>query len=227
MLKERIEEVYEKIEKAALKVSRKKEDIKLLGVTKTVPSETIREAYSLGLRLFGENKVQEFLEKYEALKDLDIEWHFIGTLQTNKVKYLKDKVKLIHSVDRKALVDEISKRMGHMDVLIEVNVGDEASKSGVKEQDLKELAEYVLSKSNITLKGLMCIPPFFEDKEKVRPFFKKLRNLKEELEKTFNIKLEELSMGMSHDFDIAIEEGATIVRIGTYIFGERLYSKTV
>ncbi len=227
MLKERIEEVYEKIEKAALKVSRKKEEIKLLGVTKTVPSETIREAYSLGLRLFGENKVQEFLEKYEVLKDLDIEWHFIGTLQTNKVKYLKDKVKLIHSVDRKALVDEISKRMGHMDVLIEVNVGDEASKSGVKEQDLKELAEYVLSKSNITLKGLMCIPPFFEDKEKVRPFFKKLRNLKEELEKTFNIKLEELSMGMSHDFDIAIEEGATIVRIGTYIFGERLYSKTV
>lgn len=174
MLKERIEELYEKIEKAALKVSRKKEDIKLLWVTKTVPSETIREAYSLGLRLFGENKVQEFLEKYEALKDLDIEWHFIGTLQTNKVKYLKDKVKLTHSVDRKALADEISKRMGHMDVLIEVNVGDEASKSGVKEQDLKELAEYILSTPNITLKGLMCIPPFFEDKEKVRPFLKSL-----------------------------------------------------
>ncbi|GAB6078395.1 YggS family pyridoxal phosphate-dependent enzyme [Hydrogenobaculum acidophilum] len=225
MLKERIEEVYEKIEKAALKASRKKEEIKLLGVTKTVAPEIIREAYQLGIRLFGENKVQEFLGKYEALKDLDIKWHFIGVLQTNKVKYLKDKVKLIHSVDRKALVDEISKRMEHMDVLVEVNVGDEASKSGVKEEDLKTLTEYILSKPNINLKGLMCVPPFFEDKERVRPFFKKLRNLKEELEKTFNIKLEELSMGMSHDFEIAIEEGATIVRIGTYLFGQRDYSK--
>ncbi|HEK25478.1 MAG TPA: YggS family pyridoxal phosphate-dependent enzyme [Hydrogenobaculum sp.] len=225
MLKNNIEEVYTKIERASSKASRKKEDIKLLAVTKTVPVDVIKEAYKYGLRLFGENKVQEFLGKYEALKDLDIEWHFIGTLQTNKVKYLKNKVKLIHSVDRKALVDEISKRMERMDILIEVNVGQEQSKSGVKEEHLKELAEYVLSKPNLQLKGLMCIPPYFEDKEKVRPFFAKLRNLKEDLENTFNITLPELSMGMSHDFEVAIEEGATIIRIGTYIFGERDYNK--
>ena len=225
MIKERIEIVYERIEKACIKAGRKKEEVRLLGVTKTVPVEVIKEAYQSGLRLFGENKVQEFLQKYEALKELDIEWHFIGTLQTNKVKYLKDKVKLIHSVDRKSLVDEISKRMESMDILIEVNVGDEASKSGVKEEDLKDLTEYVLSKPNIHLKGLMCIPPFFEDREKVRPFFRKLRTLKEDLEKTFNITLKELSMGMSHDFDTAIEEGATIVRVGTFIFGERAYQR--
>jgi pyridoxal phosphate enzyme (YggS family) len=225
MLKNNIEEVYAKIEKASLKASRKKEDIKLLAVTKTVPVDVIKEAYQYGLRLFGENKVQEFLGKYEALKDLDIEWHFIGVLQTNKVKYLKNKVKLIHSVDRKALVDEISKRMEHIDILIEVNVGQEESKSGVKEEQLKSLTEYVLSKPNLHLKGLMCIPPYFEDSEKVRPFFAKLRNLKEGLENTFNIKLSELSMGMSHDFEVAIEEGATIVRIGTYIFGKRDYNK--
>jgi pyridoxal phosphate enzyme, YggS family len=224
MLKERIEEVYTKIEKAASKAHRKKEDIRLLAVTKTVPEDVLKEAYSLGIRLFGENKAQEFLRKYEALKDLDIEWHFIGALQTNKVKYLKNKVKLIHSVDRKALVDEISKRMEHIDILIEVNVGQESSKSGVEESHLKELTEYVLSKPNINLKGLMCIPPYFEDTEKVRPFFAKLRNLKEDLEKTFNIKLPELSMGMSHDFEVAIEEGATIVRIGTYLFGQRKYT---
>ncbi len=225
MIKERIEDVYERIEKACMRAGRKKEEVRLLGVTKTVPPEIIKEAYQYGLRLFGENKVQEFLKKYEALKEYDIEWHFIGTLQTNKVKYLKDKVKLIHSVDRKALVDEISKRMENMDILIEVNVGDESSKSGVKEDDLKDLTDYVLSKPHLRLMGLMCIPPFFEDREKTRPFFQKLKKLKEDLEKTFGISLQELSMGMSSDFEVAIEEGATIVRIGTYIFGERVYKR--
>ncbi len=221
MVSDRIKEALERINLSALKVKRDPTSIRLLGVTKTVPIDTIKEAYEAGVKLFGENKVQEFLLKYEVLKDLNIEWHFIGALQTNKVRYLKDKVKLIHSVDRTTLIDEISKRFDNIDILIEVNIGDESSKSGIKEECLKSLTEHVLSKKNIYLKGLMCIPPFFENKEKTRPYFAKLRNLKEDLEKEFNINLLELSMGMSYDFDIAIEEGATIVRIGSYIFGDR------
>lgn len=221
MLKAKIEEVYEKIEKACLKVGRKKEDVKLLGVTKTVPIDVIKEAYDCGLRLFGENKVQEFLGKYEALKGLSIEWHFIGALQTNKVKYLKDKVKLIHSVDRISLVEELSKRIGNIDILIEVNIANENTKSGIHPQNINSLVEYILSKPSLHLKGLMCIPPHQEDKELNRVYFKNLRELKENLNTKYKINLKELSMGMSNDFEIAIEEGATIVRIGSYIFGDR------
>ncbi|RUM60500.1 MAG: YggS family pyridoxal phosphate-dependent enzyme, partial [Persephonella sp.] len=155
-------------------------------------------------------------------------WHFIGGLQTNKAKYVVKYFELIHSVDRKSLVDEIDKRAKKIDkvqeCLIEVNIGDEETKYGVNPEDLEELYEYCLSKENIKILGLMCIPPYSEDKEQSRRYFIKLRELKEKLENKYKVKLPHLSMGMSDDFDIAIEEGATIVRVGTAIFGERIYS---
>ena len=224
---QRLESVLERIHKACERAGRKPEEVKLLGASKTVPPERIREFYECGLKVYGENRVQEFLKKYEALQDLDIEWHFIGYLQTNKVKYLMNKVVLIHSLDRKSLADEIQKRAQKagitQDVLIEVNVGGEETKAGVEPENLKELFEYTLSLQNLRVLGLMCIPPYLEDPEEVRPYFRKLRELKEELEKEFNVELPHLSMGMSHDFEVAIEEGATIVRVGTALFGERKY----
>ncbi len=224
---QRLESILERIHKACERVGRKPEEVKLLGASKTVPPEKIREFYECGLKVYGENRVQEFLKKYEALQDLNIEWHFIGCLQTNKVKYLMKKVVLIHSLDRKSLADEIQKRAQKagitQDVLIEVNVGGEETKAGVEPENLKELFEYTLLLQNLKVLGLMCIPPYLENPEEVRPYFRKLRELKEGLEKEFNVKLPHLSMGMSHDFEVAIEEGATIVRIGTALFGERRY----
>jgi len=223
----RLEEVFSRIEKACERSGRKKEEVRLLGATKTVPPERIKEFYECGLNLFGENRAQEFLKKYEALKGLNIEWHFIGRLQTNKVKYLMGKVKLIHSLDRKNLADEIQKRASKknmvQDVLIEVNLGDEETKGGVSPEELEELYEYTLNLPNLRVMGLMAIPPYLENPEEVRPYFRKLRELKEKLEEKYKTKMPHLSMGMSHDFEVAIEEGATIVRIGTLLFGERKY----
>jgi len=224
---QRLESILERIQRACERAGRNPKEVKLLGASKTVPPEKIREFYNCGLKVFGENRVQEFLKKYETLQDLEIEWHFIGYLQTNKVKYLINKVVLIHSLDRKALADEIQKRAQSagitQDVLIEVNLGGEETKAGIEPENLKELFEYTLSLPNIRVLGLMCIPPYLENPEEVRPYFRKLRELKEELEKEFSLKLPHLSMGMSHDFEVAIEEGATIVRIGTALFGERRY----
>ena len=224
---ERLNNVLEKIERACEKAGRGKNCARLLGASKTVPPERIKEFYACGLNLYGENRVQEFLKKYEALKELNIEWHFIGQLQTNKVKYLMGKVSLIHSLDRKGLADEIQKRAFKnnlvQDVLIEVNIGGEETKAGVAPEKLKELFEYTLELPNVKVIGLMTIPPYLENPEEVRPYFRKLYKLKEEIEKEFNVSLPHLSMGMSHDFEIAIEEGATIVRIGTLLFGERKY----
>ena len=221
----RLEDVLERIEKACLRAGRDPKEVRLLGATKTVPPEKIRRFYECGLRTFGENRVQEFLKKYEELSDLPIDWHFIGRLQTNKVKYLMGKVSLIHSLDRESLADEIDKRAKKsgivQEVLIEVNVGGEETKGGVEPENLRALFEYTLSRENIRVLGLMTIPPYLEDPEKVRPFFAKLRKMKEDLEREFSMKLPHLSMGMSHDFEVAIEEGATIVRVGTLLFGER------
>ncbi len=223
----RLENIFERIHIACQRANRKPEEVKLLGASKTVPPERIREFYRCGLKVYGENRVQEFLKKYEALQDLDIEWHFIGYLQSNKVKYLMGKVVLIHSLDRQSLADEIQKRAQKVgitqEVLIEVNVGGEETKAGVEPEKLKELFEYTLSLPNLKVLGLMCIPPYLENPEEVRPYFRKLRQLKEELEREFGVKLPHLSMGMSHDFEVAIEEGATIVRVGTALFGERKY----
>jgi len=226
-LKANLERVRESIEKACQRAGRGSNCVKLLGATKTKPPEVLRWAYELGLRVFGENRVQEFLKKWEALRDLDIEWHFIGRLQSNKVKYIIDKVVLIHSVDRPSLVDELQKRatkkgIDRVKVLLEVNVGGEETKGGVEPSKAPELLEYILKNApNLEVVGLMTIPPYREDPEEVRPFFRNLRELRDRLEEQFGLKLPELSMGMSHDYPVAIEEGATIVRIGSAIFGER------
>jgi pyridoxal phosphate enzyme (YggS family) len=227
-LKENLEKVRERILQACSRANRNCSEITLLGATKTKPAYILRWAYELGLDTFGENRVQEFLKKWEELKDLNIHWHFIGQLQSNKVKYILDKVELIHSVDRPSLVNEIQKRaekknIEKVNILIEVNTGEEETKAGVHGKDeLFRLTEYILKHApRITIKGLMTIPPYKENPEDVRPYFAYLRNLKRELEEEFKLNLPHLSMGMSHDFEIAIEEGATIVRIGSAIFGER------
>ncbi|ACN99662.1 pyridoxal phosphate enzyme, YggS family [Sulfurihydrogenibium azorense Az-Fu1] len=225
-VKENCQKIEERILKACQRSGRKREEVVLLAASKTQPVEKILQAYYCGIRYFGENRVQEGIEKIEALKDYkDIHWHLIGGLQTNKVKYAVKYFEMIHSIDREELVDEIEKRASKMNKiqegLIEVNFGEE-SKYGVKEENLKKLFEYILTKEHIKILGLMAIPPYFENPEDVRPFFRKLRQLKEDLEKDFNVKLPHLSMGMSHDFEVAIEEGATIVRIGTALFGERI-----
>jgi pyridoxal phosphate enzyme (YggS family) len=224
-LKERYLQIEERIQKACIRSGRKREEVILLAASKTQPVEKILEAYECGIRYFGENRVQEGMEKIDMLKDYkDMHWHLIGGLQTNKAKYAVKYFEMIHSVDRQELVDELEKRASKLgkvqEGLIEVNFGEE-SKFGVREENLKTLFEYTLTKKYLKIVGLMAIPPYFENPEDVRPFFRKLRLLKEDLEKSFNVKLPHLSMGMSHDFEVAIEEGATIVRIGTALFGER------
>jgi len=218
----KIQEIEQRLARACEKAGRKREEVLLLGASKYANAEKIREAYQCGVRAFGENRAQDFLKKFEELKDLPIDWHFIGNLQTNKVKYIIDKVSLIHSLDRPSLAEEIQKRAERLgkvqDVLIEVNVGREETKGGVYEEDLEKLFEYCLSLKNLRVLGLMAIPPYKENPQEVRPYFVKLRKLKEKLEELYKIKLPHLSMGMSGDFEVAVEEGATIVRIGSAIF---------
>lgn len=221
----KLEEVEERIKKACERAGRNREEVLLLGASKGVESDKLRNFYQCGLKTFGENRVQEFLKKYQKLKELSIDWHFIGRLQSNKVKYIIDKVSLIHSLDRESLLKEVEKRVGMIgkvqEVLIEVNTGGEETKGGVELRALKSFFEKCLSAKNIKVLGLMCIPPYEEDPKKVRPYFSMLRSMKEELEREFSVSLPHLSMGMSHDFEIAIEEGATIVRVGTLLFGAR------
>lgn len=222
MICQKIQEIEQRLARACEKAGRKREEVLLLGASKYANAEKIREAYQCGVRAFGENRAQDFLKKFEELKDLPIDWHFIGNLQTNKVKYIIDKVSLIHSVDRQSLAEEIQKRAERLgkvqDVLIEVNVGREETKGGVYEEDLEKLFEYCLSLKNLRVLGLMAIPPYKENPEEVRPYFVKLRKLKEKLEELYKLKLPHLSMGMSGDFEVAVEEGATIVRIGSAVF---------
>ena len=222
---DRLAHVEERILRACERAGRKREEVLLLGASKSVPAEGLRELFKCGLRVFGENRVQEFLKKWDTLKDLPIDWHFIGRLQSNKVKYIIDKVKLIHSLDRQSLLEELSKRAENIgkvqEVLIEVNVGGEETKGGVEPRDLKDFFEVCLKGKNIKVLGLMCIPPYRENPEEVRLYFATLRKLRDELEKEFKVRLPHLSMGMSHDFETAIEEGATIIRLGTLLFGER------
>ncbi|ADO44994.1 alanine racemase domain protein [Hydrogenobacter thermophilus TK-6] len=219
---EKLREVEERLQKACERAGRKREEVVLLGASKSVPAQRIREFYACGLSTFGENRVQEFLKKYQALEDIAIDWHFIGRLQSNKVKYILGKVSLIHSLDRDSLAQEINKRANVVqNVLIEVNVAGEKTKGGIVPENLLAFYQHLLSYKNLRVLGLMCIPPYTEDPEKARPYFAKLRELKEKLESEFLVKLPHLSMGMSTDFEVAIEEGATIVRIGTLLFGER------
>ena len=224
-IKNNLELINEKIEKAAQRSGRKRSDIKLLGVSKQVDTDRIKEAIKCGHFNFGENYVQEFISKYETLSEYkDIDWHFIGHLQKNKVKYIIDKVSLIQSVDTISLAEEINKRAEKLvlqiTILIEINLGEESSKSGIEISELDSFLEQIFAFDNLKISGLMALPPFCENAEDSRRYFIKLRELRDRFNSSYN-NLNELSMGMSSDYEIAIEEGATIVRVGTAIFGER------
>lgn len=204
--------------------------ITLIAVSKTVDEEKVMEAYEHGQRDFGENKVQELTKKESSLNNLeDINFHMIGYLQSNKVKYLVNTAKLIHSLDRKSLIKEMEKRGRNEDFifncLIQVNLAKEESKSGIYIEDLDELLTSIENSEYIKVKGLMMIAPFYEDAEDVRPLFREMKELFDELKsRDFkNIEMKYLSMGMSHDYKVAVEEGSNMVRIGTDIFGKRVY----
>lgn len=229
MLKENLESVEEKIQAACDRAGRKREEVTLIAVSKTKPVSMLQEAYDLGVRIFGENKVQEIRDKYEALPK-DIEWHMIGHLQTNKVKYIVDKVKLIHSVDSLKLAETIEKEAEKhnctADILLEVNVAEEESKYGLRTKEVLPLYDEIRQYSHIKVRGLMTIAPFVDNPEKNRTIFADLHKLYVDIkEKNIdNDTVSILSMGMTNDYEVAIEEGATMVRIGTGIFGARDYS---
>lgn len=226
---ENIKDVREKINMAAEKAGRNPDEIKLMAVTKTFPAAAVNIAFDNGVILFGENRVQELLDKLPNLHMTGKSAHFIGHLQTNKVKYIIDKVDMIQSVDSLRLAKEIDRqaeKIGRiMDILVEVNIGGEESKSGIDGRLLPEFLDRLSEFKHINVKGLMAIPPFFEDKEKTRPYFADMHKLFVDNagKKSDNINMSILSMGMSSDFEIAIEEGSTLVRIGTKIFGKRSY----
>jgi pyridoxal phosphate enzyme (YggS family) len=222
-----LKQVQERIAAAARKSGRKAEEITLIGVSKTQPAEAIRAAYEAGLRHFGENRVQEWEGKRGALSDLQATWHLIGHLQSNKAARAAGLFHSVDSVDDFALAQRLDRaRDGQSDVrklrvLLEVRIEEEESKSGVKIEEVEALTVRVAALSQLELSGLMCIPPFLEDAEEVRPYFRRLRELRDSLANKTGSDLPVLSMGMSHDFEVAVEEGATEVRVGTAIFGGR------
>jgi pyridoxal phosphate enzyme (YggS family) len=226
-IRENLQQVRQKIELAARRASRKPEEILLIGVSKTHPADAIRQAYDAGLRHFGENRVQEWEGKLGTLADLSARWHLIGHLQSNKATRAAKAFHSVDSVDDWSLAQRLDRAQAEkssgekLRVLIEVQMGGEETKSGVSEADLPELAERVMTLPHVEFAGLMCIPPFRENPEEVRPFFEVLRKLKDQLESRIGRPLPTLSMGMSHDFEPAILEGSTEVRIGTAIFGSR------
>lgn len=230
MLKENLENVEEKIQEACRRSGRNREDITLIAVSKTKPIETLQHAYDLGVRVFGENKVQELSEKYDALPD-DIHWHMIGHLQRNKIKYIIGKTELIHSVDSfrlaEAIEKEAAKRNLTADVLMEVNIAQEESKFGLLPEEVDEFIEKVQKLPHLQVKGLMTIAPFVENPEENREVFAQLKKLSVDIatKNAHNITMSILSMGMTNDYQIAIEEGATMIRVGTGIFGARDYAQ--
>lgn len=226
-IEKNLESIRQNIKNSALKIGKAEKDIILLGVTKTIDTNKINILKNLGVSNFGENKAQELLAKYNEIDNCN--WHFIGHLQTNKVKQIIDKVSLIHSVDTLKLAEEINKKAKEinkkMDILIEINIANELSKNGIKCEDAENFAKNLLQFPNLSLKGLMCVAPFVENPQHNREFFKKMKNLFIDINEKnkHNICMDYLSMGMTNDYTVAIEEGANIVRIGTGIFGERNY----
>ena len=223
---ENLARIRERIEMAARRAGRRAEEITLIGVSKTHPAEAIRAAYAGGLRDFGENRVQEWEGKRGGLGDLDAKWHLIGHLQSNKAARAAGLFHFVDSVDDFGLAQRLDRARGDaggvkLRVLLEVRVAEEETKNGVGVTELPELAERVTTLPALHLGGLMCIPPFLEDAERVRPYFRKLRELRDQLASRLGLPLPVLSMGMSHDFEVAIEEGATEVRVGTALFGPR------
>jgi PLP dependent protein len=229
VLRDNIARVRDRIAAAAARVNRHPGDITLIGVSKTHPAEMIRAAYEEGLRDFGENRVQEWEGKRQALTDLsDARWHLIGHLQSNKATRAATIFHSVDSVDDLTLAQRLDRTrhgtdsgQGRLRVLLEVHIAGEAAKSGAEPAELPELAEAVTKCPSLHLNGLMCVPPFLDDAAKVRPYFRKLRELRDQLETQIGQRLPVLSMGMSHDFEVAIEEGATEVRVGTALFGQR------
>lgn len=223
---ENIAQIREQITACCVRRQRDPASVRLVAVSKVKPAAMVEEAFLAGQTIFGESYVQEFGEKAAQVKQ-PVEWHFIGHLQSNKVKYLRGMVSLIHSVDRLSLAQEIDRQWGKdgktANVLIQVNLGEEESKSGTTSQELVSLVGQVAQLEHVRIRGLMALPPWLEDPEEVRPYFRELRSLAQEIQslKLPGVEMQELSMGMSHDFAVAIEEGATLVRIGTAIFGER------
>lgn len=229
-IKENLQTVKNNMLKAAERAGRNPEDVTLIAVSKTKPVEMIREAYDLGIRDFGENKVQELVDKYDMLPG-DIRWHLIGHLQTNKVKYIVDKAYLIHSVDSVKLAKEISKEASKrsltVNILIEVNVSGEESKFGVSPDKLLETTEEIAALPAINIKGLMTVAPYVVDSEQNREIFAQMMKFTVDImqKNIDNVSMDFISMGMSGDYEVAIEEGATYIRVGTSIFGERNYNK--
>lgn len=230
MLKENLQSVEENIKKACEKAGRKREEVTLIAVSKTKPVEMLQEIYDQNIRDFGENKVQEMCDKMEVLPK-DIKWHMIGHLQTNKIKYIIGKTELIHSVDSLHLAQEISKQaVKHnvqTDILIEINIANEQTKFGIDAGDTIQLVREIAELPNIHIKGLMTIAPFVENPEDNRLYFRRIHQLSVDItkENIDNVSMDVLSMGMTGDYMVAIEEGATMVRVGTGIFGERNYNK--
>lgn len=229
MIKDNINEVRNNIKLACERVGRDFNEVALISVTKTKPVADLVEAYDAGERQFGENKVQEIMDKYDQLPN-DVIWHMIGHLQRNKVKYIVDKVALIHSVDSYRLAEAISqeaiKKDCQVNILIEVNVAEEESKFGIKTDETISLVKNISMLPNIHIKGLMTIAPYVENPEDNRNVFKALKKLSVDIDNQNidNISMDVLSMGMTNDYMVAVEEGATMVRVGTGIFGARSYN---
>ena len=229
MVSENYKKVEERVSEACKRAGRKREEVTLIAVSKTKPVENVQELYNIGVKEFGENKVQELTGKIEAMPK-DINWHMIGHLQRNKVKYIVSDVCLIHSVDSYRLAEEINiqakKKKIIADILIEVNAAEEETKFGVKIDEAKQLCKEISSLENVRIKGLMTIAPNVVVAEENRPIFHKIRDLAVDIasENIDNVSMNILSMGMTNDFEVAIEEGATHVRVGTAIFGERSYN---
>ena len=229
MVVENLSTVEEKVRKACERAGRDPKEVTLIAVSKTKPIEMVQEAYDAGKRDFGENKAQEMKQKYEVMPK-DIRWHFIGHLQTNKIKYLLGRTCLIHSVDSlhlaQAIEAECVKRDQEADILIEVNVAQEATKFGLKLEETLALVREAAKLPHLHIQGLMTIAPYVEDPEQNRPIFASLRKLSVDIaaKNIVSVHMNVLSMGMTGDYEVAIEEGATMVRVGTGIFGQRDYS---
>ena len=225
MFADNLKTIQERIDAALLRAGRKPGDARLLAVSKTFGPEAVAEALQAGQNAFGENKVQEALDKIERVPDDRIEWHFIGHLQKNKVKYIPGRFALVHSIASLSLAlkldAECVKHGSVIPVLIQVNVSGEASKFGAAPESVGEILQGVRDCRGIRVEGLMTLPPFDPDAEKARPHFKRLRELRDTLNAELGLDLKHLSMGMSHDFEVAVEEGATWVRVGTALFGAR------
>ncbi len=223
-IRENLELIKENIEKACRRSRRDSQQVRILAVCKDQGPEKIRQVLDLGIRLLGENKNQEAEAHMRHFLGIKIEWHFIGNLQKNKINRILNTFNLIESVDGVKALEHIHKRVDNpVDVFLEINIAEEKNKSGFTVEGLKKAIPYIASLGKVNVTGLMAIPPYFEDTEKTRPFFTRLCELQDEINRltVANMKVAHLSMGMSHDYEVAVEEGATLLRIGTALFGRR------